>query len=327
MSLDGENIVVLAGNEEKFRIPLCNIENVVCFSYLGCSPALMGKCCENNIAISFIRPSGKFLARITGPIKGNVLLRKMQYQYSHMDEFCVNISKNIIAAKLYNSRFILNRSLRDHADKIDTDKVSDASEKLKNNIEKIKNCQSTDAIRGMEGESAKIYFSVFNQMIVKQKQDFVFNERSKRPPLDNVNAMLSYIYTILTLDIQSALESVGLDPYVGFLHTDRAGRASLALDMIEELRAFLVDRIILTMINLNQIENSDFFVKEGGGVIMTDEARKKILKNWQTRKNEIITHPIIGEKIQVGLIPYVQAQLMARYIRGDLSEYSPFLCR
>ncbi len=327
VGLDGENIVVSSSGEEKFRIPISNIEGIVCFNYMGCSPAVMGKCADNGISLSFLKPSGRFLARVSGSIKGNVHLRRMQYEMISNDEICIKLTQNVLASKLHNSRFILNRLERDHKDKINEAIVVNAIAKLTDNIELLYNSNSMDSLRGIEGESAQIYYSVFNELIITNKDSFKFERRTKRPPLDKVNAMLSYLYTILSLDVQSALETVGLDPYIGFFHTDRSGRASLALDLVEELRAYIVDRLVVSMINLQQVKEDEFLVKEGGGVIMTEECRKKILKQWQLKKTQIITHSVINEKIQLGLLPYVQAKLLAKYIRKEEMAYYPFLCR
>lgn len=225
---------------------------------MGCSPALMGKCTDENISLNFISPSGKFLAKVTGKTKGNVLLRRQQYRFADDQGFCLAFAKNIIAAKLSNTRFVLSRAIRDHKDKVNVDKIQNTIDLFKVNIEKVYQADLVDSVRGLEGESARRYFDVFDEIIVKQKDDFHLNGRTKRPPLDKVNAMLSYMYTILGFEIQSALESVGIDPYVGFLHTDRAGRASLALDLIEELRAYMVDRLILSMINLVKLVQAIF---------------------------------------------------------------------
>lgn len=326
VSLDGENVVVSVNGDERFRIPLCNIENIACFNYMGCSPALMGKCADNGIAICFLRPNGKFLARVSGSVKGNVHLRRAQFESLSQKNICLKLSQNVIATKLHNSRYVLSRAVRDHSDKTDCNLIKEAIMLLSENISSIYNTKDIDSVRGIEGESAKMYFSVFDHLIVRNKQDFKFKNRTKRPPLDKVNAMLSYLYTIINLDVQSALETVGLDPYIGFLHTDRSGRASLAADLVEELRAYMVDRLVLSMVNLSEVKGDDFITKEGGGIIMTGDCRKKILQVWQTRKNDIITHPVIKEKINIGLIPYVQASLLAKFIRGDISEYPPFVC-
>ncbi len=327
LSLDGENLVVLLEDNEKFRMPFVNIENIICFGYMGASPALMGKCADNNIAISFLRPNGEYLGRIVGKTKGNVLLRKRQYQLSDDEEFCLNISKDMIAAKFFNSRSTLERTIRDHQETIDATHLKLTSNYIAEGINKLYEFADFDQLRGYEGIIARNYFSVFSDMLLTQKKDFSMIERSKRPPLDFLNCMLSYLYTILSLEVRSALETIGLDPYVGFMHTLRPGRPALALDLMEELRAYMVDRLVITMINLKQISKKDFYKKEGGGVLMTDDGRKKILKAWQDRKKEVITHPFIKEKIEIGLIPYVQAQLLAKFLREELSEYQPFLIK
>lgn len=327
LSLDGENIVVLLEDNEKFRMPFVNIENIICFGYMGASPALMGKCSENGISISFLKPNGEYMGRIVGKTKGNVLLRKKQYNLSDNEDFCLNFSKGIISAKMCNSRSTLERTIRDNFEKIDTINLKTTSIYIANNVTRIYELDDFDQLRGFEGIIARNYFDVFSDMILIQKNDFMMNERSRRPPLDFLNCMLSYLYTILSLEMRSALETTGLDPYVGFMHALRPGRASLALDLMEELRAYMVDRLVITMINLKHIVKKDFVKKEGGGVLMTDEGRKKILKCWQERKKEIITHPFLKEKIEIGLIPYVQAQLLSKYLREELPEYYPFLIK
>lgn len=327
LSLDGENVVILLDNDEKFRMPLINVESIVCFGYMGASPVLMGKCADNNISLCFLKPSGEFLARVSGKTKGSVFLRKRQYELSDDDSFCLGLAKEIVAAKIFNSRFSLERAIRDNKDKMDTDKLEKASEMLKEAIKCCYEFENKEELRGFEGVQAKQYFKAFDDMILQQKEHFYYNERSKRPPLDNINCLLSYLYTILSFDISAALETVGLDPYVGFHHELRSGRASLAVDLIEELRAYMVDRFVLSIVNLNKVNHKDFTVKEGGGILMTDEGRRKVLTAWQERKKEVITHPYIKEKIEIGLIPYVQAQLLARFIRGDAEEYPPFLCK
>lgn len=327
VGLESENVVISIESKPVFRLPLCNIENIVCFNYMGCSPALMGKCAENGIALSFLRPSGRFLARVSGAIKGNVHLRRAQLEMLRQPSFCINFARNTIATKLHNSRCLLSRGIRDHAEKIDVQKVSIVIDQLSRNIDNVYLTTDIDSLRGIEGESAKLYFSVFNEMITRNKDVFFFAGRTKRPPTDNVNAMLSYFYTIINLDVQSALETVGLDPYIGFMHADRSGRASLAADITEEFRSYLVDRLVLSLINLCQVSQKDFETKEGGAVVMTDDCRKVILKAWQSRKNDVIKHEVIKEKIPIGLIPYVQAQLLAKHIRGELQEYTPFLWR
>lgn len=325
LALDGENIVVLEDKQEIGRLPLHNLEGIVSFGYRGTSPALMGACAERNISLCYISPQGKFLARVSGRTKGNVILREQQYESSSDEKTSFSIAQNCIIGKVFNARWVLERAVRDHSLQIDVDKVKDASEKLKNSLEYIKNCKSKEQLRGYEGEAASIYFSVFNELILQQKTDFEFCGRSKRPPMDKVNAMLSFVYTLLTNQIASALECVGLDPYVGYLHTERPGRASLALDLIEELRAVLADRFVLSLINKKIVSKKNFKIKENGAVLMDDELRKKLLTEWQNKKRETLTHPFLKEKIQWGMVPYVQAMLLARFLRGDLDGYPVFL--
>ena len=325
LALDGENIVVLDKEKEVGRIPLHNLEGIVSFGYRGTSPALMGACADRNISLCYVTPNGKFLARVTGRVKGNVVLRKKQYEVSMNETDSLEISKNCIIGKIYNARWVLERATRDHSMQIDTEKVKSASKMLKDAAIRVQKSQSKDQLRGYEGEAASVYFSVFDELILQQKKDFVFSDRNRRPPTDNVNAMLSFVYTLLTNNIASALETVGLDPYVGMMHTDRPGRASLALDMIEELRPVLADRFVLSLINKKVVNVKDFIKKENGAVLMKDDARKKFLSEWQNRKKETLTHPYLKEKMEWGMVPYVQAMLLARYLRGDLDAYPPFL--
>lgn len=325
LSLEGENIVILVDGSEKFRIPVHNIESIVCFGFLGASPAFMGFCAENGVGLSFLNPYGKFLARVSGGVHGNVLLRKKQFYVSDVEKDCTSIAISCITGKLVNSRVVIERGIRDHAEQVNVAALEKASAYIKNGITQLQNCKTLDEIRGVEGDCAKTYFGVFDELIVQQKDTFFMNDRNKRPPTDNLNAMLSFLYTLLAHDIQSALETVGLDPYVGFLHRDRPGRASLALDIMEEFRAFFVDRLALSLINRKQITAKGFTVKESGGVMMDNDTRKEVLTAWQKRKQEEITHPFLNEKISIGLLPYVQALLFARYLRGDLDAYPPFL--
>lgn len=325
LALDGENVVVLDGQREVGRLPLHNLEGIVSFGYRGTSPALMGACADRNISLCYLTPQGKFLARISGKIRGNVLLRQQQYDSSRDEKISLGIAKNCILGKVYNARWVLERAVRDHSLQVDTDWMKKASEFLKNSLEQIQNCSSKEQLRGYEGEAASVYFSVFDQMILQQKKEFSFQGRNKRPPMDNINALLSFIYTLLTNNIVSALECVGLDPYVGYLHTDRPGRASLALDLIEEFRAVLADRFVLSLINKKIISGKGFVQKENGAVLMNEELRKKILTEWQNKKKESITHPFLKGKVEWGMVPYVQAMLLARYLRGDLDGYPVFL--
>jgi CRISPR-associated protein Cas1 len=324
LSLDGENIVIKKEENIAMRVPLHNLENVVCFSYPGASPALMGACAERNVGLCFLTPHGRFLARIEGKVRGNVLLRKTQYRLSENEEDSVKIASSFLIGKLSNCRKVLERALRDHAMLVDVQALSGASTSLKESIKAVPECKTIYDLLGLEGSAAKIYFSVFDQLILQQRQDFFFKERSRRPPLDNLNALLSFLYTLLTSEVSSALETVGLDPYVGFLHQDRPGRPSLALDLMEELRPVFADRLALSLINRQQINGKGFTQKESGGILMDDDTRKKVLMAWQERKKEEIVHPFLKERIAFGLIPYVQALLLARHLRGDLDAYPPF---
>lgn len=325
LGLDGENIVVYDDKKEIGRLPLHNLEGIVSFGYRGTSPALMGACVEKNISLCYLTPQGKFLARVTGKIKGNVVLRQQQFLSSRDEKISLDIAKNCILGKVYNARWILERAIRDHHMQIDVEAVKSSSVKLKEFLEYIQNANSIEQLRGYEGEAASIYFGVFDELILQQKKDFQFHGRNRRPPLDNVNAMLSFVYTLLNNQITSALEVVGLDPYVGFMHTDRPGRTSLSLDLIEELRAVMADRFVLSLINKKIVNGKNFTQKENGAVLMDFDTRKKLLSEWQNKKKEIITHPYLKEKIEWGMVPYVQAMLLARYLRGDLDAYPVFL--
>ena len=325
LSLDGENVVVIDGDREIGRVPLHNLEGIVSFGYRGTSPALMGACAEKNISLCYLTPQGRFLARVTGRIKGNVLLRKRQYKSSMDEQESLEIAKNCIFGKVYNCRWVLERAIRDHGMQIDKEKVKNASLKLKHALTLIREARSKEQLRGYEGEAASTYFGVFGELILQQKKDFDFSGRNRRPPMDNTNALLSFSYTLMTNTMTSALETVGLDPYVGYLHTERPGRVSLALDMIEELRPVIADRFVLSLINKRMIQGKAFKKKENGAVIMSDDARKLVLAEWQNKKKETLMHPFLQEKVEWGMIPFAQAMLLARYLRGDLDGYPPFL--
>lgn len=325
LGLDGETVVIYEDSHELGRVPLHNLEGIVSFGYRGTSPALMGACAERNISLSYLSPQGKFLARVTGKTRGNVLLREQQFKSCQDEAMSLEIAKNCITGKVYNARWVLERAVRDHEMQIDAERVKKASIQLKESLMLIGNAQSKEQLRGYEGEAASIYFSVFDELILQKKKEFQFKGRSKRPPMDPVNAMLSFVYTLLTNQITSALEVVGLDPYVGYLHTDRPGRASLALDLIEEFRAVYADRFVLSLINKKIVNAKNFSRKENGAILMDDDLRKKLLVEWQNKKKEVITHPFLKEKVEWGMLPYVQAMLLARYLRGDLDGYPVFL--
>jgi len=325
LSLDGENIVILKDEAEILRIPLHNLEGIVAFGYTGASPALMGACAKRNIALSFMKQSGKFLGRIVGEVKGNVTLRKTQYRLSDDVVESHRIAKSFITGKIYNARWVVERATRDYAARLDVDKLKGVCKTLVNSLKLVESSQDLEQLRGFEGEAAAQYFRVFDDLILQQKEHFYFRSRNKRPPLDNVNAMLSFVYTLLAHDVAAALETVGLDPYVGFLHRDRPGRVSLALDMMEELRSVYADRFVISLINKREVNADGFTQKENGAVNMDDDTRKDILRSWQSKKQEIITHPFLQEKLEWGLVPYAQAMLLARFIRGDLDGYPTFM--
>jgi CRISPR-associated protein Cas1 len=325
LSKEGETVVVKVDGEIKLRVPVHTIAGIVCFGNVSCSPYLMGFCAENDVAISFLSEHGRFLAKVQGPVSGNVLLRREQYRRADDLRFSAGVAKSILTGKITNSRAVLQRVLRDHADKIDEQEVRAAVARLSHLLDFFDKEQSLDELRGIEGDAAHVYFNVFDHLIIAQKETFHFDERNRRPPLDNVNCLLSFTYTLLMHDIRSALESVGLDPAVGFLHRDRPGRPGLALDLMEEFRPFIADRMVLSMINLQQIQDKGFKKMDSGAVIMDDDARKTLLVAYQERKQEEITHPFLNEKIMIGMLFHIQSMLMARYLRGDLDGYPPFI--
>ncbi|MFI3175455.1 MAG: type I-C CRISPR-associated endonuclease Cas1c [Bacillota bacterium] len=325
LALDGENVVVKKEDKILHRFPLHNLSGIVCFSYKGASPRLMGVCAERNILLSFCTPSGKFLSRVVGETSGNVLLRREQYRIADDTLRSCNFGKHFIFGKISNARAVIERIRRDHKERIDEDRFKEASQKLKNILPSVLKESDLGVLRGLEGAAATIYFDIYDEMILNHKEDFYFHNRNKRPPLDNVNAMLSFAYSLLANDCASALESVGLDSYVGFVHRDRPGRNSLALDLMEELRACVGDRFVLTLINNRVMSQKHFTQRENGSVLMSDEGRSLFLKHWQQRKLEEIKHPYLDEKIMWGQVPYVQALLLSRCIRGDLDGYPPFL--
>lgn len=324
LSLDGENIVCHIGDDKKFRMPFSNIEDIYCFSYLGCSPALMGKCADYGIGLSFFSPNGEFLARVEGKKRGNILLRKAQFErFADPD---ILLAQNTVAAKLSNIRHLIRRSMRDNPE-LDIDgELSRCIEYLESGIERVYEMNTQETVMGLEGSCAKAYFGIFDRLILKQKDVFRLNARTKRPPLDPVNAVLSFLYTIATSACASALEGVGLDSCYGFYHSLRPGRSSLACDMVEEFRC-IIERLTLTMINLKILSKKDFETQESGAVYLTKDGKKKVLTAWQEKKRSTITHPYLNEKIELGLLPFVQSSLLAKYIRGDISEYPCYLMK
>lgn len=325
LSLDGENVVVKRGDGIAGRFPLHTIESIQCFSYKGASPRLMGECARRSVDLAFFSPRGRFLARTTGQAHGNVLLRKRQHQLSNDEMACCAFAKNILMGKLFNSRWVLERAKRDHPLQVDVEKITRRSSELKQGLSEIRRSCSLEELRGIEGSAAKSYFDAFNELIVVQRDDFQFMGRTRRPPRDRVNAMLSFGYALLSNNYASALEGVGLDSFIGFLHADRPGRVSLALDMVEELRTVFVDRVVVSCINGRVVTADDFESYQDGSYYLNERGRKAFLSVWQKRKQQKICHPYLEERIPWGLVPHVQSMLLARCIRGDLEEYPPFM--
>ena len=324
LTLDGENVVVSRGKSEVGRVPLHTLESILCFSYSGASPALMGKCGRMGIDLSFYTPRGRFLARTVGEERGNVLLRQTQYAVAASEALSCSYARSFILGKVYNARWVLERATRDHPQRVPVDELKQTSAQLAAALPLVEGCEDLEQLRGLEGEAAQRYFDRFNALILQQNDAFVFTCRSRRPPLDNVNALLSFAYSLLASDCAAALEGAGLDPYVGFLHRARPGRRSLALDLMEELRTVLADRFVLSCINQKVLNAKHFEKQENGAVLLTEEGRRAFLNAWQQKKREVITHPFLKEKLCWGLVPYVQALLLARTLRGDLDVYPPF---
>lgn len=324
LSLDNENVVVFRGKTELARFPLLTLESIFCFTYQGATPALMGACVKRGINLVLYSPFGEFYARATGKEKGNVLLRMEQFRISDDKSRSCMYGRNFLVGKLFNSRWVLERATRDHPDRVPVEKLKQSSQLIRDSIQEIRNCDDYDILRGIEGKVAQEYFGCFNDLILQQTDDFRFEGRNRRPPTDRVNALLSFTYSILSRDCEAALEGAGLDPYMGFIHRLRPGRCSLALDLIEELRPSFADRFVLYCINQRIINREDFITQENDAVMLTDQGRKKFFSEWQKRKQEMLMHPFLKEKIPWGLVPYVQALLLARTIRGDLEEYPPF---
>ncbi len=317
-----ETIVIRNGDDRLGQFPAITIGNILCFGQISVSPFVMGYCGENGIGLAFFTEYGRYLARVQGKQTGNVLLRRVQYRWADDDDRSAAIARSIIAAKIANSRSVLMRELRNHGD---NPTLLTAVDRLAASLRQVQHAESNARIRGIEGDAANVYFSVFDELI--RGSGFAFGGRVRRPPTDPVNAMLSFVYSLITNECSSALQGVGLDPYVGYLHQDRPGRASLALDLLEEFRASWADRFVLTLINRRQIQLSDFVTESSGAVRLIDDARKLVLTAWQERKQAEIVHPYLDETVPIGLLPHCQAMLLSRYIRGDLEYYPPYLVR
>jgi CRISPR-associated protein Cas1 len=324
LARDGECVLVRVEDETRLRVPIHTLSGIVCFGVISCSPPLLGLCAERDVSVSFLSEHGRYLARVTGAVRGNVLLRRQQYRMADSEGASAHIARSIILAKVTNCRTALQRGAREHVVPEIAATLASAAGELLRLLPVIERPNNLSTLRGLEGDAARVYFSAFDALILVSKDEFFFRERSRRPPLDNMNTLLSFIYTLLAHDVAAALESVGLDPCVGYLHVDRPGRPSLALDLMEELRPVLADRLALSLINRRQVSADGFHKSESGSVQMNDVTRKEVLIAWQKRKQEEIQHPYLNESVVYGLLPYVQALLLARHIRGDLDTYPPY---
>lgn len=327
LAKEGEAVAVRVEKETRMRIPVHNLDGVVCFGRVGCSPYLLGFCAEKGVGVSFLSRRGRFLANVRGRVSGNVLLRREQYRRADRPDASAEIARALLVGKVANSRSVLVRRLRSHPDAAGGPEVEAAVALLKQRLDELAVTPELDALRGVEGLAARQYFAVFDHLVLQQKEGFRFKGRSRRPPLDAVNALLSFLYTLLRHDCASALEAVGLDPAVGFLHRDRPGRPSLALDLMEELRPFVADRLALSLINRKQVRAAGFRQDESGAVLMDEATRKTVLAAYQKRKDDTLAHPFLEEETTVGLLPHLQALLLSRFLRGDLDGYPPFVAR
>lgn len=321
---DSETVVVRFDKQDRLRLPLVNLGSICCFGQVSCSPYLMGACAQKGIAITFMTENGRFLAAVNGFTPGNVLLRREQYRRADELAASAEIARACIIGKLANYRTVLRRAVRDQSAGSATERLERVARRMDATLKNLSSTLNLDQLRGVEGDATSEYFSVFNDLIVSQKESFIFSGRNRRPPLDPVNAMLSFGYAMLTNDLRSACEACGLDAAVGFLHRDRPGRPGLALDLMEEFRPVLVDRLVLSLINRQQVKPKGFEVDPGGGVRMDEASRKEIVAAYQKRKQEEIIHPFLGEKMTLGLVPHIQARLLARHLRGDSDAYPPF---
>lgn len=323
LSKDGECVKIAVEGREDARVPVHTIGGIVCFGNVTCSPFLLGHCAECGVAVSFHTENGRFLAAVRGFTEGNVLLRREQYRLADLADRSALAARCFVAGKLANCRTILRRSAREKGD----DGLSVAADAIDRRLGELPGAGTVDMARGVEGEAAAIYFGAFDRLVGGDREEFRFSGRSRRPPLDPINCLLSFLYMVLMHDVRGALESVGLDPAVGFLHRDRPGRPSLALDVMEEFRPYLADRLALTLVNRGQLSGKDFQIKPGGGVIMKEDARKTVLTAWQERKRETVRHPYLDEEMEVGLLWHIQARLLAKFVRGELDAYPPFVAR
>jgi len=321
LSKSGETVRVKIDGQVKLTVPLHHLEGIVCFGRILVSPGLLEECARRGLGLAFFTAHGRFVARVVGPISGNVLLRREQYRRADDPAACLRVARSIVAAKIQNGRQTLLRAARETNDPERSEPLQRAALRLANTLLDVAQAESVDATRGFEGDAARVYFAHFNLLIRQQADSFRMTTRSRRPPLDPLNSLLSFIYSVLTNDMASALEGVGLDPAVGFLHVDRPGRPSLALDLLEEFRTLVADRLVLSLINLKQVQSDGFQAQPGGAIVMNESTRRAVLTALTQRKKDEVTHPLFGDKVSVGLLPHLQARLLARHLRGDLEEY------
>ncbi|MFV2065651.1 MAG: type I-C CRISPR-associated endonuclease Cas1c [Pirellulales bacterium] len=322
---DGQAVAVRVEKKTRLRVPLLNLDGIVCFGRVGCSPPLMAACAESGVTISFMSVYGRFRAAVVGFSPGNVLLRRQQYRQADCPSASVAIARNMVAAKIANCRGVLLRAARESSNEADREALDRTVKVMARQMDDARQADALDKLRGTEGEAANTYFGVFDRLIHSEDEDFRFRGRSRRPPLDRVNSLLSFLYSVLTHDARSACEASGLDAAVGFLHRDRPGRPGLALDLIEEFRPLLADRLTLSLINRRQVSSTGFTQTESGAVVMDEKTRKTVLATYQKRKQETIQHPFLGEKTSIGLLIHLQARLLARRLRGDLDAYPPLV--
>ena len=328
LHLENDTVRVEVEREKKLQVPLHHLGSVICLGNIMLSPALMHRCADDGISLVLLNNHGRFKARLEGPVSGNILLRQAQHRLALDEKFALGIAQSTIAGKLRNARQILLRGAREAGDVEDSSALAAAPERLSNSLRNLPHAPDLDVVRGIEGDAAKNYFAALSLLVKREVRDkFTMDGRTRRPPRDRFNALLSFLYSMLMNDCRSALEAVGLDPQLGFLHTVRPGRAALALDLMEEFRAIFADRLALTLINRGQIGPNDFAEREGGAVLLEGDARRTVVVAYQERKQEEVMHPLLETKVPIGLIPLLQARFLARTLRGEMEGYLPFLYR
>lgn len=328
LKLEGDTVCVIVGDQKKLQVPLHHLGGFVLFGHVSVSPALLGRCAQDGRSVVWLSMGGKFLARVEGPVSGNVLLRLAQYRASDNEETSVTLAKAMIIGKLRNSRHLLMRGARENKNGDEQSLLKKGGNEIGEIIRQIETIQNIEQLRGCEGNAARIYFELIHLLIKNQfREVFRFENRNRRPPKDKFNALISFLYSLTLADVKSALETVGLDPQCGYLHTHRPGRPSLALDLLEEFRSPICDRLACSLINRGQLQSSDFIEEEGGAVFLNDSGRKTVLEAYQLKKQETLVHPVLESEVAIGLLPQLQAKLLARFLRHDIEQYVPFLTR